>query len=104
MKIIDNFKTEFQTPPEVCRYMASLIPNSVKSVLEPTPGIGNIVNELNGFKVTAPEDYFLLDKRLKFDCVIMNPPFSSKSVFMQNAPAGFYEKGMKFGYIGRAHV
>lgn len=39
--------TDFQTPPEVCKYMVSLIPEGVISVLEPTPGVGNIVSELN---------------------------------------------------------
>ncbi len=28
----------------------------------------------------------------------MNPPFTAKSAFTENAPAGFEEKGMKFGY------
>jgi type I restriction-modification system DNA methylase subunit len=39
-------KTEFQTPPKVCKYMASLIPAGTKKVLEPTPGIGNLVSSI----------------------------------------------------------
>lgn len=90
--------TDYQTPIEVCRYMVSLIPIGVQTVLEPTPGEGNILKCLNGYQVTAPEDYFLLDKSLRFDCVVMNPPFSSKSAILDNAPVNFFEKGMKFGY------
>lgn len=94
-----DYSNDFQTPPEVCRYMVSLMPLRVKTVLEPTPGIGNIVKELNGFEVTAPKDYFLLDKKQRFDCVVMNPPFSSKFAILDNAPISYkQEKGMKFGY------
>jgi hypothetical protein len=98
-KIINkDYRTEYQTPPEFCRYMVSLIPPGVRTVLEPTPGIGNLEKELIEYEVTAPADYFLLDRSLKFDCVVMNPPFTAKSAFLDNAPAGFAERGMKFGY------
>jgi len=93
-----DYRLEFQTPPDVCRYMVSLIPEEAKTILEPTKGIGNIVKELKGYEVTAPDDYFLLDKKERFDCVIMNPPFSSKSAFLENAPKTIDMKGMKFGY------
>lgn len=100
MKVSTDFKNQFQTPPDVCRYMASLVPNNVNLVLEPTPGIGNLKNALisKGFKVVAPDDYFLLDKSLRFDAVVMNPPFSAASAFLENAPIGTYNKGMKLGY------
>jgi type I restriction-modification system DNA methylase subunit len=91
-----NISTEFQTPPEVCKYMASLIPAGAKTVLEPTPGIGNIVAQLSGFDVTAPDNYFDLDKQQRFDCVVMNPPFSSKSAF--NVPQHLNKSGMRLGY------
>jgi type I restriction-modification system DNA methylase subunit len=89
----------FQTPIEVIKYMVSLVPPNCIDVLEPTPGIGNIVKELqaSGYKVTAPEDFFLLEKA-NFDCVIMNPPFSSKSAFLKNAPPNFNATGMRVGY------
>lgn len=90
--------TDYQTPPEVCRYMVSLIPNDITTVLEPTPGIGNIVSCLGAYQVTAPEDYFLMDRALRFDQVIMNPPFSVKSANITNAPANFCKEGMRFGY------
>ena len=95
-----DYTTEFQTPPEVCRYMASLVPDDCVNVLEPTPGIGNLVNALLETRhlVTAPSDYFLLDRSLKFDAVVMNPPFSSKSAFTENIVGNFAGKGMRFGY------
>jgi len=96
MKIDPNF----QTPRAVCEYMVKMIPAGVKTVLEPTPGIGNIVRVLeeNNYEVEASEDFFLLDEKSKFDCIIMNPPFSSKYAFMDNAPVNFEEKGMRLGY------
>lgn len=90
--------TNFQTPPEVCRYMASLIPIGCITILEPTPGTGNLVHALKGYQVTAPEDYFLMDKNQRFDCVVMNPPFSSKTANTENIVGNFSAKGMRFGY------
>lgn len=89
--------TDFQTPLPVCRYMVSMVPPEVRTILEPTPGVGNILSLLDGYQVIAPKDFFLL-KPQRFDCVVMNPPFSSKSAFMENAPAAFNEKGMRLGY------
>lgn len=66
---------DFQTPETICKYMTSLIPDGVITVLEPTPGLGNIVRELNGYQITAPNDFFLLDKNW-FDAIVMNPPFT----------------------------
>jgi len=87
----------FQTPPEVVEYMCSMIPVGAKTVLEPTPGEGNIVNALNdiGLDVTAPDNFFSLQQD-KFDCIIMNPPFSAKYAF--GIPDGIKETGMKIGY------
>jgi len=96
--------TNFQTPKEVCTYMASLVPENSKSILEPTPGLGNMISALNkkGFSVEFPDDYFLHQQRYKkasFDCVVMNPPFSSKSAYLGNAPDEWKNyTGMKFGY------
>ena len=87
---------DFQTPPAVCKYMVSLIPSGVKTVLEPTPGIGNIVANLKNYDVTAPHDYFDMDKNQRFDCIVMNPPFSSKSAF--NVPEHLNKFGMRLGY------
>lgn len=93
--VSDNYRTEFQTPVPVAKYMVSLIPDGVVSVLEPTPGVGNIVKQLSGYQVTAPKDFFQLEKR-RFDCVVMNPPFSTKYAF--NVPEGFEHQGMRLGY------
>lgn len=92
-----GYKRHFQTPLDVCRYMRSLIPAFANTILEPTSGEGNIVSVLKHYTVTAPDDYFLLDGSLRFDSVVMNPPFSSSSCIMDNAPAN-YPKGMSTGY------
>lgn len=80
--------------------MVSLIPPSSKNVFEPTPGVGNIVHVLkkNDFNVIAADDFFLHDTKLKYDCIVMNPPFSSKSAYLENAPISAETKGMKLGY------
>lgn len=91
---------KYQTPESVCEYMAGMIPSGSKTILEPTPGIGNLVRaiENNGdYIVTAPDDYFKLDKEQRFDCIVMNPPFSSKYAF--GIPDGFEEMGMRLGYF-----
>lgn len=93
------YKTDFQTPIDVAKYMVNLIPEGVRTVLEPTPGVGTIANELKrrGYDVTAPDDFFLLKKQ-RFDCIVMNPPFSSKFAFLENAPVVVQHTGMKMGY------
>ena len=88
-------KNKYQTPIDICKYMATLIPEGVNTVLEPTPGEGNILSVLNGYDVTAPEDFFQL-KEKEFDCVVMNPPFSSKSAF--GMPEHLKGSGMELGY------
>lgn len=93
----EKYKTDFQTPIEVCKYMVGLIPTGVVTVLEPTPGVGNIVSCLNEYYVTAPDDFFLVPKESKFDCIIMNPPFSGKFANTENAPINL--KGMRMGYF-----
>lgn len=96
-----NIDVQFQTPISVCKYMASMVPEYAHRILEPTPGIGNLVRVLemeNKYDITAPDDFFLLDQKSKFDCIIMNPPFSTKSAKMENAPAQIDLKGMKVGY------
>lgn len=99
--IPEDFKTDFQTPVNVANYMVSLLPDSAKTVLEPTPGIGNIKRALingGGRIVTAPEDYFLLDRKQRFDAIVMNPPFSRKFTIIDNAPDSVKEAGMRMGY------
>lgn len=95
-----DFRTEFQTPAHVAKHMVSLIPGGTRTVLEPTPGIGRILIELKslGYDVTAPDDFFLLTPR-RFDCVVMNPPFSTKWAYLENAPKDFQQTGMRLGYF-----
>lgn len=86
---------DFQTPIEVCKYMVSLIPENAATVLEPTPGKGNIISLLREYDVTAPADFFIMEKR-RFDCIVMNPPFSSKYAF--GVPEHLNKTGMRLGY------
>lgn len=89
--------SQFQTPVPVARYMVSLIPKHAKSILEPTPGDGVIVQLLQGYEVTAPKDFFLLPAA-RFDCVVMNPPFSCRYTVLDNAPGDINTTGMRAGY------
>lgn len=93
--------TNFQTPTAVCDYMANMVPEHCTTILEPTPGLGNLVRALeykNKYQITAADDFFLLDPKQKFDCIVMNPPFSSKSAYMEHAPDNSEVIGMKLGY------
>lgn len=66
----------FQTPEKICQYMASMLPENAGTILEPTPGKGNLVRELEKRgEVTAPEDFNKMDAK-RFDWVVMNPPFT----------------------------
>jgi type I restriction-modification system DNA methylase subunit len=89
-------KLEFQTPLEIAEFMCSIIPAGTKTVLEPTPGEGNIVKQLSQYQVTAPDNFFELDFNQRFDCIVMNPPFSSKSAY--GIPEELEIKGMRLGY------
>lgn len=91
----------FQTPEKVFEYMVGMIPEKAYKILEPTPGLGNIVNALvkkDKYVIYHPEDFFLMDRSKRFDCVVMNPPFSSKTAYMENAPKDAETLGMKLGY------
>lgn len=72
---------DFQTRPDVCDYMVSLLPEGVATVLEPTPGEGNLVSALRsaGYNVTAPDNFWDMYYD-NFDAVVMNPPFTPMSV------------------------
>jgi len=75
-----NADNNFQTPKQVCRYMADFLPTNCGTILEPTRGIGNLVTELKTKgKVVAPDDFFKMEKT-RFDYIVMNPPFSPMSV------------------------
>lgn len=96
----EDFRTEFQTPVRVAKHMVRMIPKGCVTILEPTPGIGRIIKEIervNKYQITSADDFFLLTPR-RFDCVVMNPPFSTKWAFLDNAPENFNQTGMRFGY------
>lgn len=94
----EAYVNDFQTPSNVCEYMVSLLPADCVFVLEPTPGMGNLVTVLqdNFYSVTAPIDYWGLDKSLRFDAVVANLPFSSKTFY--NCPPEYENKGMLASY------
>lgn len=91
--------TDFQTPMEVVKYMVGLVPDNAKTILEPTAGSGNILAGLaevdKGYSVTAPDNFFELGEGT-FDCVVMNPPFSSKYAY--GVPENVEHRGMRLGY------
>lgn len=95
----------FQTPPDVAAYMVQLIGPGVKTVLEPTPGEGNLVKaiEAAGHFVHAPADFFAIDTSpavttdRRFDCVVTNPPFSAATAF-GIPPELDTLSGMQIGY------
>jgi len=74
---------DFQTPIEVCRYMVSLIDTKPSTILEPTPGEGNLVKVLSyntNSKLYTPKDFFDFNHLDKYDYIVMNPPFTPMSV------------------------
>lgn len=76
-----NRMNNFQTPIWCCKYMKSLIPKGVTTVLEPTAGEGNLVNILkDNYEVISPKDFWKLKVEEKFDCIVMNPPFTPMSL------------------------
>lgn len=91
---------QFQTPIPVCREMVNMVPNWCKNVLEPTPGLGNLARIINesGFNLIAVDDFFLIDQSKRYDCIVMNPPFSTKYTDTTNMPNHLNLKGMKMGY------
>lgn len=70
--------SNFQTPIFCCEYMASLIPSHINTVVEPTKGIGNLVGVLlkKDYNVIAPDNFWDLDFSQKYECIVMNPPFT----------------------------
>lgn len=68
--------SNFQTEKWVCDIMVNLLPAGVSTVLEPTPGEGNLVRALQakGYQVTAPSEFW--DVSGQWDAVVMNPPFT----------------------------
>lgn len=75
-------KMDFQTKPWVCKEMVGMLGSRVETVLEPTPGKGNLAKELEdyGVSVVAPDDFWNIPSNSYFGAVVMNPPFSPMKV------------------------
>lgn len=75
-----DWGNNFQTPSHVCEYMASFLPKTPVTILEPTPGKGNLLSILSkyGNVITPTGDFFEMEKS-KYDWIIMNPPFTPMS-------------------------
>lgn len=72
-----------------------MIPQNTVTVMEPSCGSGNLLAHLGKYKVTAPDNFFAMKPR-RYDCIVMNPPFSSKYAF--GIPDGFEHHGLRLGY------
>jgi hypothetical protein len=77
MEIKKDWGDNFQTPERICKYMCSLLPAYVGTILEPTPGKGNLVRALQSHgSVIAPDDFYKIEPDKFFDWIVMNPPFT----------------------------
>jgi len=72
---------EFQTPVWVCDIMSQMISELITSpqtILEPTPGAGNLVKSINRIYPNSimytPTDFYQFNE--KVDCIVGNPPFT----------------------------
>lgn len=73
---VKDWGDHFQTPAHVCEYMASMVSGNNLTILEPTPGKGNLVRALEGYgKITAPDNFNNVSGEW-FDWIVMNPPFT----------------------------
>jgi len=78
--------TDFQTPEWCCRLMVSMVPDWCGSILEPTPGEGNLVRELlqrGKYNVTAPSEFWDLSDEIVFSRVIHLPRKTFKGARVQ---------------------
>ncbi|MFH0903855.1 MAG: hypothetical protein V1854_01530 [Methanobacteriota archaeon] len=73
--------SNFQTPEWVCEIMVDLIPGQPETILEPTPGTGNLVNAIGkrlSSTIYSPERFEEFNKE-RVDCIVANPPFTPMS-------------------------
>jgi hypothetical protein len=70
---------DFQTPDWVCNIMVDLVNGTPETILEPTPGAGNLVRSIKkrfpDSTIYAPEQFEEFEKR-NVDYIIANPPFT----------------------------
>ena len=83
MEQLKDWGDNFQTPENICKYMCSFLPEYAGLILEPTPGKGKLVKELENYgTVQYPlpgVDFFDLEKSTlhnQYNWVVMNPPFT----------------------------
>ena len=71
---------DFQTPEWVCDFMVSIIYGYPNTILEPTPGKGNLIksikNQYPNTAIITPDGDFLDMSIRDVDVVVANPPFS----------------------------
>jgi len=69
---------DFQTPEWLCKLMVGMLPKNCETILEPTPGDGNLVMALREqrpwSRIQAAVQFWDINER--YDAIIMNPPFS----------------------------
>ena len=74
---------DFQTPEWVCNLMAGLIPGHPETILEPTPGAGNLAKAIDrrypSSIIYTPEQFEKFDLH-SVDCIVANPPFTPMSM------------------------
>ncbi len=75
----NNF--DFQTPEWVSEIMVDLIPGQPETILEPTPGAGNLVKAIGKrfSSVIYTPDRFEEFNKERVDCIVANPPFTPMS-------------------------
>jgi type I restriction-modification system DNA methylase subunit len=79
MSEFKDWGEHFQTPPNICQYMASFLPKNAGTILEPTAGKGRLLEALKPYgEVVAPSNFYEMEKQ-KFDWIVMNPPFTPMS-------------------------
>ena len=91
MKLNASVFDELYTPPEVTKALIKHLPSSFKTVWCPCDtSDSNIVKELkgSGYKVIAShikdgKDFLEWEPSENYDCIITNPPYSSKNVFIE---------------------
>lgn len=73
-----NNSVDFQTPEWVCEIMVDLVPGNPETILEPTPGAGNLVTAIGkrlSSVIYAPARFEKFNKE-RVDCIVANPPFT----------------------------
>lgn len=76
MKDFEDWGDNFQTPDYICKYMSSFLPDKAGSILEPTPGKGNLIKYLQKKGNVIYSNDFWNMEHIYYDWIVMNPPFT----------------------------